>query len=91
MFELFRNGIYVLSKLFKSKIYIMINNKWYNLTEFSELHPGGEEILRKLHKKDATDSFSSMPGHSNYLNSLKNFLITNKVLLDNLNKDLNKN
>ena len=69
----------------------MINNKWYNMTNFVDIHPGGKKILKEFHKKDATERFYSIISHYNYLNTLEDFLITNKVLLDKLNKNkLNK-
>ena len=73
-------------EIFKSKTYIIINNKWYDVSDFINIHPGGEKILRKFHKKDATYEFYSIRGHYNYIHSLEDFLITDKVLLDKLNK-----
>jgi cytochrome b involved in lipid metabolism len=64
----------------------MINNDWYDVTDFIKIHPGGEKILKKYHKKDATDFFYSIRGHYNYLHTLDDFLIRDKFLLDKLNK-----
>jgi cytochrome b involved in lipid metabolism len=73
-------------ELFKSNIHIKIHNNWYDVSDFIKIHPGGEKILRKYHKKDATEKFCSILGHYNYLHTLDDFLIRDKFLLDKLNK-----
>nr|CAE75863.1 cytochrome b5 [Coryphaenoides armatus] len=47
---------------FKST-WIIINNKVYDVTQFLEEHPGGEEVLREQAGGDATESFEDV-GHS---------------------------
>jgi cytochrome b involved in lipid metabolism len=56
------------------------------VTNFLQIHPGGEHILKKYHKKDATDKFYSISGHINYLHTLDDFLITDPKILNKLNK-----
>ena len=61
--------------IFYSKTYIKIHEYWYDVSNFVKMHPGGEKILRKYHKKNATDKFYSIPNHINYLHTLDDFLI----------------
>jgi cytochrome b involved in lipid metabolism len=69
---------------------IKINDKWYDVTTFKKIHPGGENILKKYKNKDATKAFYSINKHYNYLHALDEFLITDKYLIDKLNNKLNK-
>ncbi|CAK90202.1 unnamed protein product (macronuclear) [Paramecium tetraurelia] len=50
----------------QQKIIVQLFGKWYDLTEFSEMHPGGKEILEKLNGKDGTDSFFEAGHLSNH-------------------------
>ncbi|ERN09073.1 hypothetical protein AMTRI_Chr06g197440 [Amborella trichopoda] len=43
--------------------WLVINGKVYNVTEFLEDHPGGDEVLLSATGKDATDDFEDV-GHS---------------------------
>ncbi|XP_075490711.1 cytochrome b5, seed isoform-like [Primulina tabacum] len=43
--------------------WIIIKGKAYNVTEFLEEHPGGDEVLLSATGKDATDDFEDV-GHS---------------------------
>jgi cytochrome b involved in lipid metabolism len=72
-----------------SHINIKIYNKWYNVTSFKKIHPGGEKILRKYNNKDASLIFSSIDGHYNYLHTLDDFLIKDTELINKLNSKLN--
>ena len=54
-----------------------------------KIHPGGENILRKYNKKDATNAFYSIDGHYNYIHALDEFLIRDVFLKDKLNNKLN--
>ena len=36
---------------FKDHIRIKIHNKWYDISSFLKIHPGGEKILRKYNNK----------------------------------------
>ncbi|KAH8550743.1 cytochrome b5 [Umbelopsis sp. PMI_123] len=47
----------------KKDIYVAIHNKVYNVTDFIEEHPGGEEVLLDEAGKDATEAFEDI-GHS---------------------------
>ncbi|CAM0136679.1 hypothetical protein VKS41_003487 [Umbelopsis sp. WA50703] len=47
----------------KKDIYVAVHNKVYNVTDFIEEHPGGEEVLLDEAGKDATESFEDI-GHS---------------------------
>jgi cytochrome b involved in lipid metabolism len=69
----------------ESHIYIKIHHKWYDVTSFKKIHPGGENILKKYKNKDATKAFYSIDKHYNYIHALDEFLITDKYLIDKLN------
>lgn len=45
------------------KIQIVIENRLYDLTNFSQIHPGGQHILEQFNNCDATDYFYAV--HSN--------------------------
>ena len=76
--------------IFRDKpIYIKIDDNWYDVKTFLKIHPGGENILRKYNKKDATKAFYSIDGHYNYLHALNDFLIKDKKLIEKLNNKLN--
>ena len=46
-----------------SQVVFVIHNKVYNVTEFLNEHPGGEEVLQDHGGKDATEDFRDI-GHS---------------------------
>lgn len=74
-------------EIFKSYTYIKIDDNWYDLTKFLKMHPGGESILKKYHKKNATKIFYSISGHYNFLHSLEKFLIKDEKKINKLNKN----
>ncbi|KAJ2957483.1 hypothetical protein NQZ79_g6802 [Umbelopsis isabellina] len=47
----------------KEDLYMIVHNKVYNITEFVDEHPGGEEVLLDEGAKDATEAFEDV-GHS---------------------------
>ncbi|PON97560.1 Nitrate reductase NADH dependent [Trema orientale] len=47
----------------KKDCWIIISGKAYDVTEFLEEHPGGDEVLLLAAEKDATDDFEDV-GHS---------------------------
>ncbi|OBZ89406.1 Cytochrome b5 [Choanephora cucurbitarum] len=47
----------------KNDLWMSIHNKVYNITEFVQEHPGGEEVLYDEAGKDATEAFEDI-GHS---------------------------
>ncbi|CAF1982007.1 unnamed protein product [Rotaria magnacalcarata] len=47
----------------KNKCIMMIDNNVYDITRFLEEHPGGEEVLKEQHGRDATNAFEDV-GHS---------------------------
>lgn len=50
----------VRSFLNENRLCLLINDDWYDLTQWKNLHPGGAEILEKMNGKDATDAFYSL-------------------------------
>jgi cytochrome b involved in lipid metabolism len=71
--------------IFCSNTFVKISDRWYDLSIFLKIHPGGKNILRKYHKKDATEKFFTVPGHYNYLHTLDDFLIRDEKILNKLN------
>ncbi|KAG9299220.1 hypothetical protein G9A89_013868 [Geosiphon pyriformis] len=47
----------------KSSLYIAVHGKVYDVTNFIDEHPGGEEVLLDEGGKDATEAFDDV-GHS---------------------------
>jgi len=47
----------------KNSIWIVVNNDVYDVTEFLNEHPGGEEVLLEQAGKDASEAFEDV-GHS---------------------------
>jgi len=68
------------------KIYVKIDDHWFDLTEYNS-HPGGMEILKKYHLKDATNEFNKIKGHDDEIvyEKLKKSEIKNKLLIIFLN------
>uniref|UniRef100_A0A1B0BNV7 Cytochrome b5 n=1 Tax=Glossina palpalis gambiensis TaxID=67801 RepID=A0A1B0BNV7_9MUSC len=46
-----------------SDLWVVIENKVYDLTKFRDEHPGGEEVLIEVAGRDATKDFDEV-GHS---------------------------
>jgi cytochrome b involved in lipid metabolism len=68
------------------KIYIKIDNHWFDLTNYND-HPGGKSILKKYHLKDATNEFNLIKGHGDGYaeGKLAEFEIKNILLIVYLN------
>ncbi|GAB0090215.1 cytochrome b5 [Sergentomyia squamirostris] len=47
----------------KKSLWVVINKSVYDLTKFQNEHPGGEDILRDMAGKDASEEFEDI-GHS---------------------------
>ncbi|CAF0956802.1 unnamed protein product [Didymodactylos carnosus] len=47
----------------QDKCILVIEHKVYDITPFLDEHPGGEEVLKEQHGKDATSAFEDV-GHS---------------------------
>ncbi|CAF3378850.1 unnamed protein product [Rotaria sp. Silwood2] len=45
------------------KCVIVINNRVYDVTKFTDEHPGGEEVLKEQNGRDASNTFEDV-GHS---------------------------
>ena len=45
------------------KIIIIIDDYYFDVTNYAKDHPGGQKILKKYHLKDATNEFNSIKGH----------------------------
>ncbi|CAF0838662.1 unnamed protein product [Rotaria sp. Silwood1] len=44
----------------KSRCILIINNRVYDVTKFLDEHPGGEEVLKEQHGKDASQEFEDI-------------------------------
>ncbi|KAI9841413.1 MAG: hypothetical protein M1838_003585 [Thelocarpon superellum] len=47
----------------KEDLYVVIHDRVYNVTEFVDEHPGGEEVMLDVAGQDATEAFEDV-GHS---------------------------
>ena len=45
------------------KTIIIIDDHYFDVTNYLDDHPGGKCILKKYHLKDATSIFNSIKGH----------------------------
>ena len=77
----------------KNSIYILIDGYWFNVTEYAKEHPGGSEILRKYHMRDATKAFDDIPGHIDATHKLEIYEVKDRDLIKTLerNKILEQN
>ncbi|KAL1918925.1 uncharacterized protein VTP21DRAFT_2306 [Calcarisporiella thermophila] len=59
----------------RQSLWVILHNKVYNVTQFIDEHPGGEEVLLDVAGRDATEEFEDI-GHSEDARALlKQFLI----------------
>jgi len=49
-----------------NKIYVQIDNTWFDLTSYTD-HPGGAHIFKRYHLKNATAAFNQIRGHGDSL------------------------
>ena len=47
----------------KDKVIIIIDDHYFDVTNYLNSHPGGKKILKKFHLKDASNEFNSIKGH----------------------------
>lgn len=76
--------------MFESKIVVKIDNLWYDLTKFVDLHPGGKQILKKYNKMDVTKKFYELKEHCHMNKVLETFLVTDEKLIEKYNKQEKK-
>lgn len=71
---------------FQNKIYVKIDSSWFDFTNFKD-HPGGNQILKSYHCKDATHAFNEIKGYYNgyVVSKLEEYIITNIFLMTYLN------
>uniref|UniRef100_A0A673H0B2 Cytochrome b5 n=1 Tax=Sinocyclocheilus rhinocerous TaxID=307959 RepID=A0A673H0B2_9TELE len=69
---------------FKST-WIIIHNKVYDVTQFLEEHPGGEEVLREQAGGDATESFEDV-GHSSDAREMASSMVIGELHPDDRDK-----
>jgi len=74
-----------------SKIHVKIDEHWFDLSSYNN-HPGGYQILKKYHLKDATQDFNRIRGHGEgYVQDLLEKLeIHDPKLLNSLETEFNK-
>ena len=76
--------------MFELKIVVKINDLWYDLTKFVDLHPGGKQILKKYNKTNVTNKFYELKEHRAMDKVLETFLVTDEKLIEKYNKQENK-
>lgn len=70
-----------------SPIIIIIDNHYFDVTEYANKHPGGANIIKKFHLKDATIAFNKIKGH--LLQYVE--IILNKMRIGHIDKvDINE-
>jgi cytochrome b involved in lipid metabolism len=47
----------------RKPIYCKINDCWYDIRDFADLHPGGAKFLEKFHLEDITERFYKISYH----------------------------
>jgi len=62
----------------KNSTWIVIHDKVYDVTQFLEEHPGGEEVLLEQAGKDATEHFEDV-GHSTDARTMMNDYLIGEV------------
>jgi cytochrome b involved in lipid metabolism len=67
------------------KIYIMIDNHWFDVTNFNN-HPGGKKIFKINHMKDVSTQFNEIKGHydTNCLSLLESMEVKDRKILEYL-------
>jgi cytochrome b involved in lipid metabolism len=71
---------------FSNSMIIKINSNWYDVTKFSNQHPGGTKVLKYWHLRDATNNFNKLECHKFTQDILSKYKITDDILIDKLNK-----
>ena len=71
---------------FEKKIYVKIDSTWFDFTDFKN-HPGGNDILKEYHCKNATEVFNGVKGHfDGYVDStMDTYVVKNLFLIVYLN------
>ena len=82
-----RNNYFTWKEIKESNKWIVINEKVYNIENFSKIHPGGERIIMNHVTQDATDAFNAF---HNDLSKVSKYMKTIEIgkLLPN-DKNLN--
>ncbi|WEW58174.1 hypothetical protein PRK78_003642 [Emydomyces testavorans] len=62
----------------KKDLYLVVNEKVYNVSSFVDEHPGGEEVLLDVAGQDATEAFEDV-GHSDEAREILDGLLVGKV------------
>ena len=64
----------------QTKCIIIIDDHYFDVTNYLDKHPGGRYLLTKYHMKDPTDVFNSIKGHGDgYALSLLDSFCIGKV------------
>jgi len=69
----------------KDSVLLIIHDKVYNVTNFLNEHPGGEEILLDHGGKDATEDFIDVAHSGDAVDLMKNYLVGELVETDRKN------
>ena len=80
----------------EKNLWLLINNKIYDLTKYQYKHPGSDVILQDVAGKDATQDFNDVGHSNNAIELMEKFEIgeideNTKMLLKEKQKNINKN
>ncbi|CAH1389897.1 unnamed protein product [Nezara viridula] len=77
----------VRNKCDSKNTWIVIHNSVYNVTEFLNEHPGGEEVLLEQAGRDATEAFEDVGHSSDARDMMKKYKIGELAEEDRVNID----
>jgi len=70
-----------MTKYSNNAIIIKIDDHWFDVTEYSNKHPGGKEVLKKYHLKCATEVFNEIRGHVEAYHFLEDLEVTDPDMI----------
>lgn len=59
----------------KADLWMVIDDKVYDVTKFQNEHPGGEEVLIEMAGKDATNEFNDVGHSTDAKEQMKQFIV----------------
>ncbi|CAF2924232.1 unnamed protein product [Rotaria sp. Silwood2] len=83
----------------KNRCILIINNRVYDVAKFLDEHPGGEEVLKEQHGKDASQEFEDIRHSSDAREQMKAYeiaelhkddaqpIVTPRPLIENPNQN----
>ena len=65
----------------KESMWIVMNNKVYDITNFLEEHPGGDDVLLEKGGMDATQAFDDIGHSKEAIEQVNNYYIGDLVII----------